>query len=262
MFATLLFGCSSTEEPELDDMPVIEAWIDNDGYPVVLFSSAISPSEKGGDIIDKLIRWGKVTISDGDTTVILTGKRDNSLVPPYKYYTYDLWGCPGKTYTIEATFKDMHARAECRMPAPTPIRSITLEPVEGKDSLRSATLRFISPDDVPAYYYVTVDGAPALLGWAEVSEPGIEVAIPVYNSKSYANTGEPFVAQFKIGENKNIALHRVSEEVYRFWRAYDDAIMFGENVLIGGAQSLPGNVSGGFGIFSARATDRRLLIID
>lgn len=261
--ATLLTtSCSEADEPDVAaGMPVIEAWIDSGGYPVALFTSAITPDEDGGEILDKLIRWGKVSISDGDTEIILTGKRDSQYMPPYKYFTYDMIGKPGRTYTIKADFGEMHAEAICTMPEPTKINSITLEPVEGSDSLRSATLRFTAPDDVPAYYYLTIDGAPSLMGWAEVNEPGIEVAVPVYNSKSYSQTGEPFVAQLKIGEEHAIALHRVSEEVYRFWRAYDDTMLFGVNVLFGGAKSLPTNIRGGLGIFSARATTSRLLLI-
>lgn len=59
-----------------------------------------------------------------------------------------------------------------------------------------------------------------------------------------------------------IALHRVSEEVYRFWRTYDDMLMFGDNVLFGSSLSLPTNIRGGLGIFSARATSTRLLQIN
>ena len=122
-------------------------------------------------------------------------------------------------------------------------------------------LRFTSPADVPAYYYLTVDGAPALMGWVETDRPGVEVSIPVYNSKSKSNIGEVFVAQFKAGERHLIALHRVSEEVYRFWRAYDNMLMFGDNVLFGSTLSLPTNISGGLGIFSARTTDSEYILV-
>lgn len=262
IIAVLLAGCSTTEEPADTDMPVIEAWIDSGGYPVVLLTSAISPDDRGGELADKMIRWGKVTISDGDDEIIMTGKSDKNYFPPYKYFTYDMTGQPGKTYTITADYKDMHAAASCHMPEPTRISSISCHPVEGNDSLRSTILRFISPADVPAYYYLTVDGSPALMGWTEVDRPGIEVSIPVYNTKSHSNIGENFVAQFKIGEHHDIALHRVSEEVYRFWRTYDDMLMFGDNVLFGSTLSLPGNVRGGLGIFSARATDSRHIRVE
>lgn len=243
-------------------MPVIEAWIDSNGHPTVLFTSAIIPDTDGGELAGKMIRWGKVTISDGTSEIILTGKRDNSYFPPYKYFTTEITGTPGRTYTLTADFKDMHAEARCTMPYPTSIRSITCEPIEGEDSLRSTLLSFIAPDDVPAYYYLTVDGSPALMGWVEATQAGAEVTLPVYNTKSNYLSTEPFVAQFKIGETHLISLHRVAEPVYRFWRAYDDMVMFGGDVLFGGGESLPGNINGGFGIFSARATASRLLIVN
>ncbi len=258
----LLTSCSATDEPALPDMPVIEAWIDSNGHPTVLFTSAIAPDSDGGELADIMIRWGKVTISDGTSEVVLTGKRDGSYFPPYKYFTTEITGTPGCTYTLTADFKDMHAEARCTMPYPTSIQSITCEPIEGEDSLRSTMLRFIAPVDVPAYYYITVDGLPALLGWVEVSQPGVEITHPVYNTKSNNLSTEPFVAQFKRGERHIVSLHRVAEPVYRFWRAYDDMLMFGGNVLFGGGESLPGNIDGGLGIFSARATSSRFLIVD
>lgn len=258
----LLATCAGSDEPFKSDIPVIEGYIDADGYPVVMFTSAIVPDNGGGELADKMIRWGRVSISDGSREVILTGKRDDSCFPPYKYFSYDIKGVPGKTYTLTADFKDMHARAECVMLSPVQIQSITFAPIEGNDTLRSAMLHFVAPDDVPAYFYITLDGAPALMGWVEATEPGVEISVPVYNSKSFSESGQPFAAQLKVGETHAVALHRVPERVYRFWRAYDEVAMFGGNVLFGATASLPTNIAGGLGIFAARATSSRSITVE
>ncbi len=266
--AALLSSCSGSDEPELADMPVIEAWIDSDGHPTVLFTSAIIPDADGGDLVDRMIRWGKVTISDGEREVIMTGTRDSRYFPPYRYFSYDIFGEPGKTYTVTAKYRELYASATCRMLEPTKIGRITFAPAENNDTLCSTTLHFTAPQDVPAYYYLTIRepgksvvSQPAMLGCKEVVEAGAQVTIPVFDSKQ-TRKGEPFVAQLRRGHTYAVSLHRVPKAVYDFWRAYDDAIMFSENLMIGANGSLPGNVSGGFGIFGARGTDTMTFTVE
>lgn len=266
---TLLFAsCSHTDEPQLTELPAIEGWIDSGGHPVVLFTSAISPDTEGGELMDKMIRWGKVTISDGEEEVIMTGGRTSEYFPPYRYFTSYMAGRPGKTYTITADYRDMHASARCYMYEPTKIERITFSPVEGNDSRRSVTLHFTAPADVPAYYYLTIRemtdtsrGMPAMLGCREVVEAGSHVEIPVFNSKQ-TYRGEPFIAQLMVGHKYVVSLHRIPKEVYDFWRAYDDAVMFGDNLLLGLSGSLPSNIEGGLGVFSARGTDSKFFIVE
>ena len=261
LFLLILTGCTA-DEPTVEPMPVIEGWIDSDGHPNVLFTTAITPGSDGGELADALVRWGRVTISDGETEAVMTGIRDNNYFPPYRYYTTDLIGQPGKTYHVSASFKGMNAQATSTMPEPTPIDSITFLPTES-EHLKSAVLHFTAPQSVPAYYYLTIFpakgaavGLPCLMGWKECTVSGEAVAVAILNSKQTA-VGEDFEAQLRVGGHYVVQLHRVEKPVFDFWRAYDDALMFGNNLLFGGASDLPSNVSGGFGIFGARGTSAR-----
>lgn len=264
----LLASCSHTDEPQPSELPVIEGWIDSGGHPIVMFTSAISPDTDGGELMDKMIRWGKVTISDGEEEIIMTGGRTSEYFPPYRYFTSYMVGRPGRTYTITADYRDMHASAKCYMYEPTKIDSITFRPTEDDDSQLSTTLHFTAPADVPAYYYLTIRelyesprSLPTMLGCREVVEPGSHVAIPVFNSKQSYN-GEPFAAQLKVGHKYIVSLHRIPKEVYDFWSAYDNAVMFGENLLLGLSGSLPANIEGGLGVFSARGTNSKFFVVE
>lgn len=262
----LLGGCSANE-PTPTPLPVIEGWIDSGRHPVVMFTSAIVPDAEGGELVDKMIRWGKVTISDGENEVIMTGAGSDEFFPPYRYFTADMTGRPGRTYTITAEYGGMRASASCFMYEPPHIDEITFTPDSDSDTLRSATVHFTAPDDVPAYYYLTISdrpsavrGVPTLLGCKEVTEAGVPVTIPLLNSKQ-SHKGEQFVAQLSVGQKAIVSLHRVTKEVYEFWRAYDDAVMFSENILLGSNFSLPTNIKGGLGVFSARATDSKFITV-
>ncbi len=115
----LIAGCAVEESPEVPVVPVIEGWIDSDGYPVVMFTASIIPDEAGVPLADKMLRWAKVTISDGENTVVMTGGPSDKYFPPFRYYTFDIKGKPGATYRIVADYKDLHAEAICTMPQPT-----------------------------------------------------------------------------------------------------------------------------------------------
>ena len=236
---------------------VIDGWINSGGFPSVIFTSSIIPGHTNS-IADKIIRWGKVTISDSDTTIIMTGSPDNSYFPPYRYVTYQMEGKPGKTYKITVDYEDLHAEATCYMPNPTPILNIELHPIEGSDSLRSAELYFITPDCCPAFYYVTMRNLdsgerslPAMLGTYKATVPSTMVSIPIMHPKNSLSI-DPFIPQLKIGENLEINLCRITEEVYEFWNQYDNAVLFGGSQFINSSNSINGNVVGGYGIWSAQ----------
>lgn len=267
----ILASCSPDEVAE-PVRPVIEAWIDSDGYPVVMFTASLYPDNVGESLQDKIIRWGKVTISDGDQTVLLTGGADDSYMPPYRYYTYKMQGIPGKTYTIDAEYNNLHATAQCIMPEPTPIDGIVLEKNSANPQLRAATLQFTAPDDCPAYYVVNITDytdpsvrsprpLPAMLGAVEAVNPGETVSVPVNSPKNYLSDDD-YTPQLRVGQRLAVDLCRVSEEVYRFRTQYDNTILFGGAVFVSSSSSLQGNINGGYGIFSAQGTSRFFLQVE
>lgn len=260
----LLAGCSS--EIEISHVrPVIQGWIDTDGFPTVFFTTSLSPNEIGTPLNDKMIIWGKVTISDGLDTVILTGGRKSDLMPPYRYYTYKMRGVPGRTYHITAEYEDFHATAESFMYQPTPIDSVVLTPIEGSDSLWSGRLFLTSPEDCPAYYCVNItDSArykmplPAMMGVAKSEYPGERMEISLMNPKSHLDT-VPYIPQLIDGQHLRVTLCRVTEDIYQFWSDYSDVMMFGGSQFVNVSNSLEGNVKGGLGIWSVQATSSVLL---
>lgn len=254
----LLSGCG---EYKLDIEPpkaVIEGIFDSGGYPVVLFSSSVSPGVDGS-LKDNVINWGKVTISDGEKEVILTGRVDNGYLPPFKYYTQDMVGVPGRQYRITAKFNDLYAESECTMPFPTEIDRIELKATDN-DTLMAATLFFTSPADTPSYYYLTMSDVrertparPCMMGVICADRPGKEYSLAVMRPKSKIEDIK-YVPHLTKGGMYRISLNRVTKEVYDFWRAYDNMVMFSSSPFISAEQSLPSNIAGGYGVWSPQGT--------
>lgn len=260
-------GCTTTDDAPQPGSLVIEGHIDSDGHPHVLLTSSITPSAEGGNMADNLIRWGKVTVSDGLSEVILTGGMTSDYFPPYHYYNHTMTGVPGRTYTITAEYDGLTASASCRMPEPTPIDDIEINPIEGNDTLRSLTMHITAPADCPAYYHITTRvmprdtrDYPAMFGTFTASTPGEHLSIPVYRGKHATDTTD-FVINMPVGTSVAVTLCRVEKPVYDFWIAYDNIIYFGGSQFISAPASLPGNVAGGYGIWSAQGTDHAVVTV-
>ena len=265
IFPILIISGLACTRPDDEPMRslVIEAWIDSDDFPVAILTEAFNP-ETSSNVSDLMVRWGRVVISDGEDSVVLTGSVSKEFFPPFRYFNYRMEGKPGRTYTVTADYQGMHLEATSTMLRPTPIDSVIIKPIEGEDSIRNATLYFTAPSDCPAYYYlkvkrnidhvVTQPGL-GMFSTTEVLEPGKKVSIPVFNPKNSVDS-IVYISNLIVGENIEVSLCRVEKDVYEFWRDYDNYTMFGVSQFVSGQGSVKGNVSGGFGIFSVQAVSR------
>lgn len=234
----------------------MEAWIDNDGYPVVILTRALGASTDNRPVSDAMVRWGRVVITDGTDTVTMVGGVDGSVFPPFSYRTYVMAGQVGRTYTVTAEYDGMRATATSRIPGPPSISGVEFDHLH--DSLYSATLTFIAPDERDCRYVVftRVLGKeqrhyPAFMGGVTSSSPGETRSVPLFRGK-HEDSDDKFEPNFKLGDTVDVLLARVEPAVYDYWDAYHNQVYFGNNIFLGGSTGLPGNVEGGYGIFSAR----------
>ena len=258
----MLLAACSDDAPlaEAGERLVIEGHIDSGGYPDVLLNLTVSPSESGGDFADAVVRWGKVSISDGESEVVLTGAPSHSYFPPYHYYTSEMAGIPGRTYTITATYRDLTATSTVTMPQEIPvIERVDVTQADGSNDFCHVSLTFRTPDDAPAYYHLSAQvsdldsrALPCMLGAVEAPQPGESVTVPVYRGRSAIAEGD-YTPDFPLGAIVKINLERVTREVFDFWRAFDNASLTGGSIFITSPGTLPSNIAGGLGVWSAQA---------
>lgn len=256
-----LVACTDTPEPATRRL-VVEGRFDSDGYPDVIVTLSLPADGSESELAEALMRWATVTVTDDDTgrEVILTGAPSRGHFPPYHYYTFDMRGEPGHTYTMRARYRDMLARATATMPAPTHIDSVRPRPVDSNPRLRSVEVYFTAPDDCPAYYHVSTRlvgqdrrPLPATLGVIEAVEPRRPMCITAMRAKTSTDTVD-FTPYFPVGSIVDVRLERVSPEVYEFWRMFSNTALFGASELFNSSFSLPSNISGGYGIWSVAGT--------
>ena len=112
-------GCSFPDMYDYEPQIVVEGWIEDGGYPVVIVTSTVPVTgdyRYWDEMQDHIIRWAKVTVSDGEKDVVLTGKMDNDYFPPYVYTTSRLKGESGKTYTLTVEYSKRTVTARTTIP--------------------------------------------------------------------------------------------------------------------------------------------------
>ena len=264
---------SLTACADVPDLPprrlVIEGTFDSGGYPDVIVTLSIPADGSEVDVSEALMRWATVTISDNTgREVILTGGPSKKHFPPYHYYSYDIKGEPGRTYTLTARYRDLLATSTAYMPYPTPITGTRTHPVEGNDTLRSLEVLFTAPDDCPAYYHVSTQllgsdlrPLPATLGIVEANTPGEAMSFTAMRAKTSTDTLD-YTPYFPIDSEVRVKLERVDKPAYDFWKMFSNSALFGSSEFFDSSFSLPSNIEGGYGIWSPAGTSTVIVKMD
>lgn len=266
----LLAACSDDyiihEEPQL----VVEGWIENDGFPHVIVTTTIPVSEERksvDEVLDCMVRWAKVSVSDGEREVILTGFTDKSIMPPYIYRTTEMKGEVGKTYTLKVEYKDFVATATTTIPEVVPIKSIKHNKVKGTEKQYTLTLSFDDPEPKGNYYKLFsspgADGRQFFSTYLgvlsdEVLNPQVDVEL--YPGHTLAEI-EDFNLFYNEGDTVSVRLCSIDKPSYTFWREYGDALSFGRNYLLPYTKNIQSNMKGASGYWCGYGTDRRVVFI-
>lgn len=268
MMIPVLAAFQSCDDSTPDEPPalVVEGHIDADGYPVVCVTATLDPSVTGTVISDCIVRWAKVSLSDGDTTVILAGGPDKRFFPPYTYRSYDMKGRPGSTYTLTVEYDGQTATATTTIPRHrTEIDSISLE--KAGDGLSHATVFMTHRSDETQYYrlFARVKGLntaplPTMLGTFTASPGQGSMSHPANRPKTDTDTAD-YTAAFRKGEEVEFRLATMERQAYDFWMDYDNAVAFGGSQFLAPTAPLRTNVKGGLGYFFGYTVSASILRI-
>ncbi len=255
----LLASCDNYEKyNSAEEKLVVEGWIESDGFPVVLLTMTAAPDiAEDINLADYIAKYAKVTISDGDTTVILTGSVDKNYYPPVVFKNYDMRGVEGKEYTLTATYEGKTIQARTQILCPYDIEDVV--PVSTGDTSR--ILDVTVQDNIPAgekimffsrIWHKETRFYPSLLGIYE-TEMGRNKYSVYHEIKS---------TDFSRGDSVAVKLYHLDDFQFKFWQAYFNAVNFGGGFVISTDKSLPSNIEGGYGYFFGYGTDLWSLILE
>lgn len=265
-----LSGCdASYDPPSAQRAPlVVEGWIESDGHPTVLVSRAV-PILPGAEIQDALVTWCKVTVDDGERSVVLTGRHDADYFPPTVYSSSRITGVPGRTYRLTVVTETDTLEAVTTIPEPLRLDSLTVSPSTQADMLFAVhAFAAIDPAGQGSYKIFTrVLGSDtryyaSFLGTVAAARYDAATGINVTRGIHLSLDGHIlFMPLFRPGERIDVKLCTLTPEAFAFWEAYEEAVSLGSVMFFGNAAACPGNVAGGRGLWAGYGVSRRQAVI-
>lgn len=258
----LAASCQGDMNVESVEQIVVEGSIAEGQFPVVFVTSSVPMSTKKDNVPlenlkQHILNWARVSISDGERTVVLTGRINSRYAIPCYFTTGEMRGEAGKTYTIDVTYDDFHATATTTIPSQRPmVDSLTIEPAQNSDSLFSIQAH-VSPQHSTGYYQFLVgvegrenDFFPSFLGLYTDQNIASGATIPIYRSHNRLQyNDDTFYSNYHHGERVHIRFAAIEQQAYDFWVTYEKFVSMGNNFLFPINKNLPSNIRGGLGMW-------------
>lgn len=255
---TTLAGCSDAYIPESVPQIVVEGWIEDNGYPVVILTTTvpIDGERKNNESLQEyLIRWGKVTISDGENDVVLTGMRDKDYFPPYIYTTSSIRGKAGKSYSLKVEYSGRTVTATTTVPEPVSLEYIKVKKSDIEDSYY-LTGGLMDDRLTKDYYKFFVKRArkdsiykPSFMGLVNdeiLSENIEELAI----NRGISTIIEKEGNFFSKDDIVHIRFCTLDEQSYAYWSDFDTIYSLSRNPFFPANSRIRSNIKGGLGYWA------------
>ena len=256
-----LGSCKVKWDFEVEDFEpkiVVDGWIESGNVAYVCLSQTLPLNS----VVDSLafseipIRWAKVTVSDGQTTEVLTGRIDTDYTPPFIYRGSMMTGEPGKTYTLTVEYSGQTVTAVTTIPRPVPLSDIKVTRSADNDTLFQISA-YINDDSSEKNYYkfftrVTNKEGRFYSSFLGTIDDAIvkdsQTAIPVYKGVHFTYTTK-FIPFYSIDDTVQVKFTQIPQHGFDFWNSYENEITNGQNPLFPSNTNLKSNVQGGLGIW-------------
>lgn len=244
---------ASCTKDKIAEHLVIDGWIEDGGYPVVIVTSSVALTEGTldyDDLAGHVLRWATVSVSDGEETYFLTGMKNEHYFPPYIYTTSKFKGQAGKKYSLKVKYGETEATAETSIPAPESLNSIGYnETSDGYSVKASFTARdgsyygfFTRREQKDSTYlgcmYSLVDGS-AVAGESEATL-----------FRGFNIMGAEYSWYYESGDRVRVRFCTMDYDTYNYWKGVYDEWVFSRNPFFPVRSTAPSNVVGGYGYWA------------
>lgn len=255
-------------EPQI----VVEGWIESDGYPFVCLTQTktLDMPLDSMAMFNVPIRWAKVTVSDGTSTEILTGRMDKRYTPPFVYTGSQICGEAGKTYTLKVEYSGRILTSETYIPEPVSLEKVVVGKCDDSDTLFQIKAYFHDDKTIKNYYKfftrVWSDDKryfSSFLGTFDdniLSEDG-NASVSVFRGFRYTNLGK-YTPFYKRKDSVAIKFTQIPEDAFNFWSDYENEVTNGKNPIFPSSSNLRSNINGGLGIWCGYGVNTYHIVIE
>lgn len=261
--ALLPLSCNKSIPPG-ETRLVVEGWIESGGHPMVQLSESfpveLNKEITAADMVRNLVKWAKVTVSDGDQTVILTGMVDESYFPPYVFTSGKMTGEVGKTYELRVEYKDYVATARTTIPAPVPLDTVFVAAVQ--DSLCHVVCGFTDPPEPGNSYKIFtrttgVDAHYHSSALAQLDDSQLNGYTEVFLFSTLRLMDYVAMPNLRLGDELWVKMCTMDQEAFAFWKNFETTV-FSNVFNMDFGTDLHANVQGGLGYWIGYGVDREV----
>lgn len=257
VFLLIIFFICSCEKQPLKNREgyspkfVVEGWIEEGEYPYVMLSHNLPffTAVDSAQLSEVVIRWAKVSVSDGAKTEILTGMKDNRYFPPYGYRGSEIKGEAGKSYTLKIEYADHVLTAETTIPQKAKLDAIWFTPKE-QGLEQQLNVKFSDDINETNFYRLFTRGQedkifyPTLLSvQTDKYFNGKQFSLQV-NRGSKNNLKLTNKAFFNTGDTVFVKFSEIPKSGFDFWNSFNDEVLNASNPLIGSTGKINHNIKG------------------
>jgi hypothetical protein len=258
----LFFIFSGCKKNDLDTLRnyspkfVVEGSIENGQFPHVIITHNLPffTSVDSAQLNEIVIRYAKVTVSDGVNTEILTGGTDPNYFPSFVYKGNEIKGEIGKTYNLTIEYAGFTLTAQTTIPKPVALSKIWFVPKE--NDKQQLQIQFFDNSSEKNYYklYTKLDSGkrfiPTLLSNYDDKFFNGKVYILQVNRAPENNLTVKSDAFFNTGDTVLVKFASIDKASYDFWSSFQDEVLNSSNPLIGSTGKIKSNINGmGIGIW-------------
>lgn len=238
-----------TQQGRFNKHLVVEGRIEQGGRAEVMLSINKSFSEEftEEELLDIVVRWAKVTISDSRQTEVLTGRYDKDYPTRFIYTSSMISGRPSETYTLTIQYGGGTWTASTTIPPAESFSEISSQWVS--DSLYRITAEIPASQTGNSYMIeCTTDTRsnfyrPALLGIIKGEEQNPARRITVNRPIDYTRITS-YTTLFRPTDTVKVRLCSMSEFGYEFWSTWENNAVNSLNPIFPVHGNLPTNISG------------------
>ncbi|MGM9802919.1 MAG: DUF4249 family protein [Muribaculaceae bacterium] len=255
----LICSCDDDEpllSPDAEMPIVVEGWIENGEYPVVIITRAIDLTKPMDDLESYVEKWFRVSIHDGVSRYYLTARINKNYIPSFIYTSSRLRGQVGKEYELMIETETDTFTATTRILEPLRIDSVKVQVSKNDASLYQISAFANIDSSTPNKYYKFFSKLlseekryySSFLGTFESvaydSTTGYNVAKGIHNT---FEGDQKFSPLFNYGDTVDVKLCTISREQFDFWSAYENSVSLSGQTFFNVARGCPSNINGALG---------------
>ena len=258
----LAISCNQDDfssEIDAESKIVVEGWIEEGAVPQLILSSSIPIAQvvDSTNVLDRVIRSAKVTVSDGETTEVLRVKKDEDRLSPFVYFGSEIIGKAGRTYTLKIEYLSRVITATTTIPKTVALNSAAYVKNNVTDTTGYIFIKFDDPINEKNYYQITTRVAemepifvPAFYGNLDdknFDSPKISMQV---NRGVLIFPKTKYKPYFTDGDLIFVKLRTMNKDVLDFWNSWQNEIVNSRNPIYPSNISLKSNINGGIGIWA------------